>query len=71
MHSTGIRSAAWLLGCSPKRNDAAPVVWCATDNIDITKQLMKAYNLKSGAGVTNVPDKPAANRPEGAISKKP
>ena len=43
--------------------DAAPVVWYATNNIDITDQLTKAYNVRQGASVANLPDKPAAGHP--------
>jgi outer membrane protein len=50
--------------------DAAPIVWYAADNIDITADLIKAYNAKSG-----VPAPPPAvnptppNAPAGTPSK--
>jgi hypothetical protein len=28
--------------------DAAPIVWYAADDVDITAELIKAYNAKSG-----------------------
>ena len=51
--------------------DAAPVVWYAANNMDITDQLIKAYNLKSVVGPTSLPDKPAASHSEGVIRKNP
>ncbi len=51
--------------------DAAPVVWYATNNMDITDQLTKAYNVRPGASATSLPDKPAASRPQGTSLKKP
>lgn len=51
--------------------DAAPVVWYATNNMDITDQLTKAYDLRPGASATSLPDKPAAGRPPSVNPKKP
>ena len=51
--------------------DAAPVVWYATSNLDITDQLTKAYDTRPGAAATNLPDRPAASHPQGDGSKKP
>ncbi len=34
-------------------SDAAPVVWYAADNMDITEQLVKAYNAQSGSTPTD------------------
>ena len=51
--------------------DAAPVVWYASNNVDITDQLTNAYNLRPGASATSLPDKPAAGRPSSVSPKKP
>lgn len=51
--------------------DAAPVVWYAANNVDITDQLTKAYNLRPGASATGLPDKPAASHPQPSSPKKP
>lgn len=51
--------------------DAAPVVWYATNNMDITDQLTKAYNVRPTASATSVPDKPAASHPQSISPKKP
>jgi len=51
--------------------DSAPVVWYATNNMDITDQLTKAYNVRPGASATSLPDKPAASHPQGTSLKKP
>ena len=52
-------------------SDAAPVVWYATNNMDITDQLTKAYNVRPGASATSLPDKPAAVRPSSVSPKRP
>ncbi len=39
---------------------ASPIVWYAASNIDITDQIIKAYNTKSGVSDSTLPDKPAA-----------
>lgn len=50
--------------------DAAPIVWYAASDIDITEQLIKSYNLKSGAPESKLPDGPArAPRPSVAAPK--
>lgn len=41
-------------------SDASPVVWYAASNVDITDQIIKAYNTKSGVSDSTLPDKPAA-----------
>ena len=51
--------------------DAAPVVWYATNDMDITDQLTKAYNVRPGASAAGLPDKPAAGHPQGLSPKKP
>ena len=43
--------------------DTSPVVWYASNNMDITDQLTKAYNAKPGISPTDLHDKPAADRP--------
>jgi outer membrane protein len=50
--------------------EAAPVVWYAASNIDITDQIIKSYDAKSGLGAVNLPDKPGATRPSPGISPK-
>jgi outer membrane protein len=37
-------------------SDAAPVVWYTAGNMDITEQLVKAYNAQSGSTPTGSPD---------------
>jgi outer membrane protein len=39
-------------------SDAAPVVWYAANNMDITEQLVKAYNVQSGTTPTGPPAGP-------------
>ena len=41
-------------------SDASPIVWYAASNVDITDQIIKAYNSKSGISDSTLPDKPAA-----------
>jgi outer membrane protein len=50
--------------------DTAPVVWYAAGNLDITDQIIKAYDAKFGLGASSLPDKPAATRSSPAISPK-
>ena len=38
--------------------EAAPVVWYAASNIDITDQIIKSYDAKSGLGAVNLPNNP-------------
>ena len=52
-------------------SDAAPVVWYAKNTVDITAQLTTAYNARPGAAVPDLPEKPAASRPQGTNLKKP
>ena len=49
--------------------DAAPVVWYATSNLDITDQLIKAYDVRPGTSPASLPDKPAAIQPQGLHPK--
>ena len=39
-------------------SDAAPVVWYTANNMDITDQLVKAYNAQSSAVSSGTPDSP-------------
>jgi outer membrane protein len=41
-------------------SDTSPIVWYAASNMDITDQIIKAYNTKSGVSDSTLPDKPAA-----------
>ena len=47
-------------------SDAAPVVWYAAGNLDITDELTKAYNAQSPAGPAALP-----NAPRGGTSARP
>jgi outer membrane protein len=47
-------------------SDAAPVVWYAAGNLDITDELIKAYNAQSLAGPAALP-----NAPRGGTSVRP
>ncbi|MEA3004748.1 MAG: outer membrane protein, partial [Acidobacteriaceae bacterium] len=47
-------------------SDAAPVVWYAAGNLDITGDLIKAYNAQSPAGPAALP-----NAPRGGASVRP
>ena len=38
--------------------DSAPIVWYAASNVDITEQIAKAYDLKSGIAPSNLPAAP-------------
>ena len=56
-------------------SDAAPVVWYAAGNMDITEQLVKAYNAQPSTGSSGSPGnpnhgtsaKPAETLPEGPL----
>jgi outer membrane protein len=48
--------------------DAAPIVWYAASNVDITDRIIKGYDAKSRSGL---PDSPEAARPLPSSSKKP
>lgn len=37
--------------------ESAPVVWYAASNVDITEQLIKAYDTKNGIGASSLPNK--------------
>jgi outer membrane protein len=39
-------------------SDAAPVVWYAAGNLDITDQVVKAFNAQSSAASSGTPDRP-------------
>jgi outer membrane protein len=45
-------------------SDAAPVVWYAAGNLDITDQLVKAYNAQASTASRGSPPKPANPLPE-------
>jgi outer membrane protein len=44
-------------------SDAAPVVWYAAGNLDITDELIKAYNAQSSAGPPGLPNAPRSVTP--------
>lgn len=52
-------------------SDSAPIVWYAADNLDITEEVVKAYDHQSGAAATSLPDKPLADRAQHPIANKP
>lgn len=55
-------------------SDAAPVVWYAAGNLDITGELIKAYNAQSTGGSAALPDAPRSGttaRPEKASPESP
>jgi outer membrane protein len=39
--------------------DSAPIVWYAANSVDITEQIAKAYDLRSGISSSGLPEKPA------------
>ena len=41
--------------------ETAPVVWYAASNVDITEQLIKAYDAKYGIGASSLPNKSNSN----------
>jgi outer membrane protein len=51
--------------------DAAPVVWYVAGGLDITEDLIKAYNAQSGTAAPASGNAPAAPRPNPANSTKP
>ena len=51
--------------------DSAPIVWYAAANIDITKQIARAYDLKFGAGASNLPVKPPEDGAAKPQAQKP
>lgn len=55
-------------------SDAAPVVWYAAGNLDITDELIKAYNAQSPAGPAALPNAPRGGtsaRPEKTLPESP
>ena len=55
-------------------SDAAPVVWYAAGNLDITDELIKAYNAQSPAGPAALPSAPhggTSARPEKTLPDSP
>ena len=55
-------------------SDAAPVVWYAAGNLDITDELIKAYNAQSAAGPAVLPNAPRGGtpaRPEKTLPDSP
>jgi outer membrane protein len=44
-------------------SDATPVVWYAAGNLDITDELIKAYNAQSSAGPAGLPNAPRTVTP--------
>lgn len=52
-------------------SEAAPVVWYAANNIDITEEVVKAYDHHAAGVATSLPDKPSAERSRPSIAKKP
>ena len=55
-------------------SDAAPVVWYAASNMDITNQLVKAYNAQSGAvspGSSGAPDRGNPVKPPATLPDSP
>jgi outer membrane protein len=52
-------------------SDSAPVVWYAAANLDITGELIKAYNAQSGSVAPASASKPGAQRPSSAVPQKP
>ncbi len=44
-------------------SDAAPVVWYAAGNLDITDELIKAYNTQSSAGPPGLLNAPGSSTP--------
>jgi outer membrane protein len=55
-------------------SDAAPVVWYAAGNLDITDELTKAYNAQSSTGSSGLPNAPrvgTSTRPEKTLPDSP
>ena len=51
-------------------SDAAPVVWYAAANLDITADLIKAYNAQSGSTTPASTSKPSAAKPSSTSTAK-
>jgi outer membrane protein len=51
--------------------DAAPIVWYAADGIDITGELIKAYNMKSGVPALEPGAQVNPARPSATVPTKP
>jgi len=51
--------------------DAAPIVWYAADGIDITGELIKAYNVKSGVPAPEAGGQVSPARPSSTVPAKP
>jgi outer membrane protein len=52
-------------------SDSAPVVWYAAANLDITGDLIKAYDAQSGSTAPASVSKPGAQKPNPAVPQKP
>lgn len=52
-------------------SDAAPVVWYSAANLDITGDLIKAFNAQSGTATPASASRPAAPRPSSTPAQKP
>jgi outer membrane protein len=55
-------------------SDAAPVVWYAAANLDITDQLVKAYNAQSSAassGTADIPSQSSTEKPPKTLPESP
>jgi outer membrane protein len=52
-------------------SDAAPVVWYAAGNLDITDELIKAYNAQSPAALPGAPRGGTSVRPEKTLPDSP
>ena len=48
--------------------DTAPIVWYAASNVDITDQITKGYDAKSGLSATALPETPARTQSAPATS---
>ena len=55
-------------------SDSSPIVWYAASNVDITEQIVKGYDLKSGVTASTLPDEPSSSahptKPQPANSTK-
>jgi outer membrane protein len=38
--------------------DSAPIIWYAASSVDITEQIARAYDVKSGVSASSLPEKP-------------
>jgi len=50
--------------------EAAPIIWYAASNVDITDRLTKSYDVKFGPGTPTLPENPTTTRPSPATSPK-